>query len=191
MKKFIKAVGSSVQYILPMASWCGDLVGIVVSIRERGVKGGESRPAGYVQFGSKNVKPAVALELLFKALAPVAGRGRYIAACHLNPTITDGLVVEDSGEKVSGRFVFTPDNRISGQIDAMRLYARVIGELKGKNVLTFASITQAEQFLLISKEGGVEAMQDEEAMSERVTFQWQRFESSGSDGSSVYGRRFG
>ena len=191
MNTIINAVGSLSQYILPVTEWCSDLAGIVVSVRERGDFRGASRPAGYVQFGSSNPKPAEAIELLLEALTPIAGRNRYISACHLNPTIADDLVVESSGEKVSGRFVFTPDNRVSGQIDAMRLYARVIGDLKGKNVLTFASADQAGQFILISKEGGIEAMQDEEAMSERISFQWQRFPSDGSKGSSVLARRKG
>ena len=54
----------------------------------------------------------------------------------------------------------------------MRMYARAIGEIKGKNVLTFGSLDQADEFITISAQGGVEAMADKEAMAERVTFQW-------------------
>ena len=66
----------------------------------------------------------------------------------------------------------TPDNRIREHISAMRLYARAIGEIQGKNVITFASVQQASDFLTIQKAAKLESFQDDIAMSERLSFQW-------------------
>tara|TARA_R100000152_G_C6755637_1_gene179370 strand:+ start:330 stop:914 length:585 start_codon:yes stop_codon:yes gene_type:complete len=171
MSNTSKVIGSLEEYILPAEEWCKDLKGLVVSTSKREGWGSNSKvtPVGTHSF-NENVDSATAIEKIDEILSP---RGTYISSCHMNPTIgADGLVVEGTGRKVSGRVVFTPDNRIREHISAMRLYARAIGEIQGKNVITFASVQQASDFLTIQKAAKLESFQDDIAMSERLSFQW-------------------
>ena len=162
MSNTSKVIGSLQNYILPAEEWCKDLEGLVVSTSKREGWGSNSKvtPVGTHSF-NENVDSATAIEKIDEILSP---RGTYISSCHMKPTIgADGLVVEGTGMKVSGRVVVTTD---------MRLYARAIGEIQGKNVLTFASVQQASDFLTIQKDAKLESFQDSIAMSERLSFQW-------------------
>lgn len=179
MSNTSKVIGSLQKYILPAAKWCSKLAGLVVTVSKREGYGPGSVvvPVGTHSF-NENVDGATAIEKIDEILS---GKGTYISSCHMNPTIgDDGLVVEGTGMKVSGRVVFTPDNRVKEHISAMRQYARAIGEIKGKNVITFASVQQASDFLTIQKDAGVESMLDSEAMSERLSFQWAELEDDAS-----------
>ena len=187
MKDIIKAVGSSSQYILPVTEWFSDLAGLVVcfSKKVRNGRNWDTVLAGHADL--TGLKQPEAMEELKSILVTKDDKptGLWISSCHLNPTIHKDVVDVNTGEKVTGRFCFTPDARVKGHMNAMRMYARVLGSWDEKHLITFMDLRQAREFLLISSKN-VEVMEDKDAMHKKVSFQWQRFDSP-EESSTVHG----
>ena len=185
-----ETVGSLAQYVVPEAKWSSDLTGLVVEVsRKTSVNGASPKTisVNHVSFtGDETTEEVRAM------LATAVGEDdtrffRSITGCYLNPDFdANGLMVPGSGERVQGRYVFSPDPKVKSQGHAMQAYARVISEIKADMILTLGSRKQMVDFVTISRLSQFKGMQSE-GVNDRFSFRWSRFDKKKSNRADIAG----